>query len=141
MCIDHCKSPYANHSGGIRTHDLCIARADVLPLYHCLAWWLEAIWILCFSRFKRLHNIHVYFLLISNISKTHCFCILQGKCEPNKPSNNTPFCFSNVTFNLWTLLAGHCLEWRGGGIVHIQKRCFDFFWFEACCSFNSRINI
>ncbi len=26
------KKPTGNHSGGIRTHDLCIATADVLPL-------------------------------------------------------------------------------------------------------------
>ncbi len=27
-------NPRTNHSGGIRTHDVCTARADILPLDH-----------------------------------------------------------------------------------------------------------
>ena len=40
MCLKHSilstvkKSPQARRSGGIRTNDLCHARADVLPLDH-----------------------------------------------------------------------------------------------------------
>ena len=41
-------NPQANHSGGIRTHELRIAWADVLPLDHQAVHprWLDTFWIL-----------------------------------------------------------------------------------------------